>query len=87
MAAALAASIGPCVCYLPYLVAIPLGGYAAWAGYQAMQRGNSAERTMGTAGMVGGGLAALLGGVVFGLFALYIIAVMAFAMIGIAADA
>ena len=74
------AAVGPCLCYAPYFVALPLGGYAMFAGSQ-VRSGDPAERAMGVGGVVAGGVAAVLSGlflcamlayvvVVFGLVAL-----------------
>lgn len=57
--ALICAAVAPCLCYMPYLAALPLGGYAIFVGSQA-QRGDPSERTMATAGMLAGGVAAVL---------------------------
>lgn len=68
------AAVGPCLCYMPYLFALPLGGYAVFAGSQ-VQGPDPAERAMGIGGMVAGGVAALLSGLVLLLVAAYIVLV------------
>jgi hypothetical protein len=71
---------GPFLCYMPYVVAIPLGAIGAWKGWGVMQEAGTDEvgrmhRSTATAGFVGGLLAAVGGGLLvlmFGLiFALY----------------
>lgn len=68
------AAVGPCLCYMPYLFALPLGGYAVFAGSQ-VQSANGAERAMGVGGMVAGGVAALLSGLFLFAIAAYMVLV------------
>lgn len=67
-------AVGPCLCYVPYLLALPLGGYAVFAGSQVQGR-DDAERAMGIGGMVAGGIAALLSGLLLFAVAAYMVLV------------
>ena len=61
--ALMCAALGPCLCYVPYIAALPLGGYALWAGSQVRAGSDplaTAESTMATGGMLSGGVALLL---------------------------
>ena len=65
----------------------PMGAYAAWRGFAAMNVGDPRDRTMATAGVVSGGVSALISGmfVVFWLLYLAFIAlyfVFIFVLIG-----
>ena len=61
--ALICAATAPCFCYLPYVMSLPLGGYALYAGSQ-VRRGDdalaTAESSMATGGMIAGGVAVLL---------------------------
>lgn len=83
--ALICAAMAPCLCYIPYLAALPLGGYALYAGSQV--RGGTdalagAESSMATGGMIAGGVAALLSLMVLLLFGAY----MAMVVLMVAAD-
>lgn len=57
------AAVGPCFCYAPYLVALPAGAYAVYKGAKVpsgRDELSSAEKSMASAGMVAGGVAAAL---------------------------
>lgn len=58
VAALILSCVGPCMCYLPNLVALPVGVWAVWAGTR--QKATGPERNLVTAGMVTGGIGALL---------------------------
>lgn len=76
--ALICAAMGPCLCYVPYLAAIPLGGYALYAGSQVRSTGDAlgaAEGAMATGGMIAGGVAAMLGMFVVLLGAAYFVLV------------
>ena len=76
--ALICAAVGPCLCYVPYLVALPLGGYAIFAGSQV--RGGSdalaaSEKAMATGGMIAGSVAVLLAVLIMLFVAAYVILV------------
>ncbi len=61
--ALICAAIAPCLCYMPYLMALPLGGYAMYAGSQVRGGGDAlstSESTMATGGMIAGAVASML---------------------------
>lgn len=58
--ALICAAVAPCLCYMPYLAALPLGGYAIFVGSQAQRSVDASEKAMATAGMLAGGVAAVL---------------------------
>ena len=72
--ASLLTAVGACFCYLPYFVALPLGIYAMVKGSRSMSVESPDGRSMATAGMVSGGVAA----VVSGLFVLFIVTYLLF---------
>lgn len=47
---------GPCLCYLPNFLAVPLGAYAIWTGSRMSRSGP--EGNLALAGMITGGLGA-----------------------------
>ncbi|MDP2315054.1 MAG: hypothetical protein Q8P41_19295 [Pseudomonadota bacterium] len=68
LSAALLGSVGICFCYVPYLVALPLGIYGAYLGSRALSAAvEEKSKAMATAGLVGG----ILSGLVSGMFALF----------------
>lgn len=75
------AAVGPCLCYLPYMLALPLGGYAVFAGSQ-VRSADSSERAMGVGGMVAGGFAALLSGLFLFAIAAYMVIVFGVVALG-----
>lgn len=82
-AATMLAAVGPCSCYMTYLLALPLGIYAVYSGF--MNRESAADaggRTMALAGMVSGGLATVISALfVFGM-AIYLVVIFAFGIAG-----
>lgn len=74
---AICAAIGPCSCYVTYLVAMPLGLYAMWAGWQTREGAgpqDHAGRSMALAGLLSGAVGTVIGG----LFLAFIVAYFAF---------
>lgn len=66
------AAAGPCLCYAPYLAALPLGVYAIYTGVQTRKvASDDASRSLGMAGIVSGAFGA-------GISALFLLAVMAY---------
>lgn len=68
-------AIGPCMCQVPFLIAFPVGAYATYAGYTTLadapaDDGNT--RAMGTAGMIGGLVSALIAGGFIAFWVLYV---------------
>ncbi len=57
------AAIAPCLCYMPYFLALPVGAYAIYAA-TTVQGANDptglADKAMATGGMLAGGISALL---------------------------
>lgn len=85
--AACLASVGMCLMYVPYCVALPMGAYAAYRGYRVVSgaaAGDPRDRTMATAGMVAG---AISGGIsaLFVLLVIFYVAFLAIYMGGILA--
>lgn len=73
--------IAPCLCYLPYFVSVPLGGYAMFAGLSATGAEARGTRNMALAGVLTGALGAVFSGMVLlilGGYAALIILVAAF---------
>ena len=78
VASAIFASVGLCACYMPYFVASPLGIYAAYKGFQALNVATEArDRNMATAGLTAG----IIAGLVSTMFVLFILAYVAFFVI------
>ncbi len=80
--ALICAAIAPCLCYAPYMVALPLGGYAVYAGSQVQRGADASERAMGTAGILAGVVAAGLSAVVMAAVAAYVILVFGLIAVG-----
>ncbi len=72
--ALLCAAVGPCLCYLPYLAAIPLGWMAIQGSKAARSSAVPLERTVGSVAQTSGavglgfGVLAILGVTLYGLF-------------------
>lgn len=64
-------AVAPCCCYFPWLIALPLGGYALYLATQAGGTPGSAEDAAAKAGLVGGGVGVTLGLLWSGLFVFY----------------
>jgi hypothetical protein len=82
---ALCAALGPCSCYMTYLVAFPLGLYAVYAGFQSREGSgptDSAGRSMAMAGMVSGAISAAIGGLILGFIAIYLIFIVLIGVLG-----
>lgn len=78
IASAILASIGICACYMPYFAASPLGIYAAYKGFAALNTATEArDRNMATAGLTAG----IIAGMVSTMFVLFILAYLAFLLI------
>lgn len=61
--ALIAAAVGPCVCYVPYVVALPLGAWAVYTGWRLRASGGTAapsEAALIHGAMLSGGVAVLL---------------------------
>ncbi len=93
VAAALLTSLGMCLMYMPYFIAAPMGGYAAYRGYRVVSGvapGDPRDRTMATAGMVAGGASAVVSSLFILFFLLYLLFIVAYfvfiiAIIGVGA--
>lgn len=82
---ALCAAIGPCSCYVTYLIAMPLGLYAMWAGWQTREGAgpnDHAGRSMAAAGILSGAIGALIGGLFLAFIAAYFVFIFFVAGIG-----
>ncbi len=79
--AAMLGSVGVCFCYLPYVVALPMGAYAAWKGYRAVSAAvppHPKDRAMATAGLVSGTISALVSGMFVVFLLMYVVLVVAY---------
>ncbi len=69
-------AFGPCLCYLPWFLALPLSGMALWYGVRARSspstRGPGLEAAA-NAGLVSGGIGLTLSLLYVGLFLVYLI--------------
>ena len=82
--AAMLGSVGVCFCYLPYLVALPMGIYAAWKGYLAVSAAvppHPKDRAMATAGLVSGTISAVVSGMFVVFLLLYALLVVGYIVI------
>jgi len=62
-----AAAVGPFFCYMPYFIALPLGGWSAWSAWKGMREAEGAPalvRSCFTVGLIAGG-GAFLGALFF----------------------
>jgi len=87
IASLIGAAIGPCTCYITYLIAFPAGIGALWTGWKAHTGADSgaagaAMRADAITGLVTGGVGLLLSTLVLGVLCLYIVFVVVFGMIG-----
>lgn len=82
-----AAMVAPCLCYLPFLLAIPLGGWAMWSGWGARQSADPNERSLAWAGMITGGLGLGWSLMIFVAVGLYLLFVIGLGAMGALADA
>jgi hypothetical protein len=72
VSACMLASVGVCMMYLPYFVALPLGAtavYRAWPTFTGAAQGDAKDKQMATVAVVSGGVSAAISGM-FALFAL-----------------
>lgn len=82
-AAAMLAAVGPCSCYMSYLLALPLGIYAVYSGYMNREPGGDAGgRSMALAGMLSGGLATAISAVFVFFMVAYLVMIFAFGIAG-----
>jgi hypothetical protein len=75
VSAAVLASFGPCLCYVPYFAALPLGIMALVSGSRALRGGGPTdenERAMATAGVLSGATSSALGAMVIVTALLYV---------------
>ncbi len=91
LTAALLGSVGICFCYVPYVVALPIGIYAAWLGSRALATATDENgRSMATAGLVSGIISSLVNAmfaVFFLFYAFMFVAYIGIVIVAIAAGA
>lgn len=85
MGAALSAAMGPCSCYMSYLLAVPLSLAAIWYGWQGYRSSVPIERSASTAGLIGGLVALVPSVMILMVMAAYLLMLVA-VMIGAALD-
>lgn len=69
-------AVGPCMCQMPFLVAFPLGLYAAYSGYLGLgdrAGGDGNDRAMNMTGLIGGLVSAGVSGIYLLFWAMYIL--------------
>lgn len=80
IAATTLGSVGVCFCYVPYLIALPLGIMAlfrGWKVYNTAKEGTS-ERTMASAGLVAGALSSGVSGMFVLFMAMYVLLILVY---------
>lgn len=85
VSSALLSASAMCFCYVPYLVAFPLGVYGAWLGSRVLSTNTEpGARSMATAGLVAGAVSAFVSGMVSLVMLLYCLFIVFAVMAGVA---
>lgn len=83
--AALSAAMGPCTCYVTYLVSLPLALAAIWYGWQGYQSNGNLERNVSAAALISG-LVSLVPSLIILMVMIMYLGIFGFALVGAALD-